>query len=64
MPPGRRIDAIGALTGSGARGRAVGLIAAVFVAFAVATFAVAAEEPAEEAQAEPVRILRVLVIDQ
>jgi signal transduction histidine kinase len=65
MPPGRRIeDLIVPLTGSGARVRAVGLIATAFVAFVFATFATAADEPAEKTTAVSVPIERVLVIDQ
>ena len=64
MPPGRRIDVSVPLTGSVARARAVGSIAAVVLALVFATFASAADEPAEETQAEPLPIRRVLVIDQ
>jgi signal transduction histidine kinase len=64
MPLGQRIDAIGALTGSGARPRTVGFIATAFVAFAVVARASAADGPAEKNEVEPVPIERVLVIDQ
>ena len=57
-------DVIAALMGSGALKRAVGSIAAAFVAIAVATFASAADPPVEKLPAEPGPILRVLVIDQ
>jgi signal transduction histidine kinase len=43
---------------------AVGSITAALVALAVATFASAADEPAEQTSAEPLPIRRVLVIDQ
>ena len=55
---------IAVLIGGGALKRAVGSIAAVVVALVAATFAPAADEPAEKTQAEPVPIERVLVIDQ
>jgi signal transduction histidine kinase len=64
MPPGRRIDVSVPLTGSVARARAVGSMAVVLVALVVATFALAADEPAEMTTAEPLPIRRVLVIDQ
>ena len=64
MPPGRRIDVSVPLTGSVARVRAIGAIAAVVVALAVATFASAADAPAEKTTAVPVPVERVLVIDQ
>lgn len=64
MPLGQRINAIGALAGSGARVRTVGLMATAFVAFAVVARASVADAPAEKTEAEPVLIERVLVIDQ
>ena len=64
MPLVERIkDVIVALIGGGGLKRAVGSIAVVFFALAVATSA-AADAPAEKSPPDPLPIERILVIDQ